>query len=60
MIDDTPATSSLDSAMARQDRLRRVKQVADGVWHLDTFFLPNSINAYLIYRTLHPTPAPAT
>ena len=25
-----------------------MKQVADGVWHLDTFFLPNSINAYLI------------
>ena len=25
-----------------------MKQVADGVWHLDTFFLPNSINAYLV------------
>jgi hydroxyacylglutathione hydrolase len=25
-----------------------VKQLADGVWHLDTFFLPNSINAYLV------------
>ena len=25
-----------------------MKQVADGVWQLDTFFLPNSINAYLI------------
>jgi hydroxyacylglutathione hydrolase len=29
-----------------------VKQVADGVWHLDTFFLPNSINAYLIEEVL--------
>jgi hydroxyacylglutathione hydrolase len=29
-----------------------VKQVADGVWHLDTFFLPNSINAYLIEDVL--------
>jgi hydroxyacylglutathione hydrolase len=38
--------------MARQDRLPRVKQVADGVWHLDTFFLPNSINAYLIEDVL--------
>jgi hydroxyacylglutathione hydrolase len=25
-----------------------VKQLADGVWHLNTFLLPNSINAYLI------------
>ena len=25
-----------------------MKQVADGVWHLDTFFLPNAINAYLV------------
>jgi hydroxyacylglutathione hydrolase len=24
-----------------------MKQVADGVWHLDTFFLPNAINAFL-------------
>ena len=44
--------SSLSSAIARQDRLPRVKQVADGVWHLDTFFLPNSINAYLIEDVL--------
>ena len=29
-------------------RLRPVKQVADGVWHLDTFFLPNSVNAFLV------------
>jgi hydroxyacylglutathione hydrolase len=29
-----------------------VKQVADGVWHLDTFLLPNSINAYLIEDVL--------
>jgi len=29
-----------------------VKQVADEVWHLDTFFLPNSINAYLIEDVL--------
>jgi hydroxyacylglutathione hydrolase len=29
-----------------------VKQVADGVWHIDTFFLPNSINAYLIEDVL--------
>ena len=29
-----------------------MKQVADGVWHLDTFFLPNSINAYLIEDVL--------
>jgi hydroxyacylglutathione hydrolase len=29
-----------------------VKQVADGVWHLDTFFIPNSINAYLIEDVL--------
>jgi hydroxyacylglutathione hydrolase len=29
-----------------------VKQVADGVWHLDTFFLPNSINAFLIEDVL--------
>src|SRR5215208_2045033 len=44
--------SSLSSVMARQDRLPRVKQVADEVWHLDTFFLPNSINAYLIEDVL--------
>jgi hydroxyacylglutathione hydrolase len=25
-----------------------VKQLADGVWHLNTFFIPNSVNAYLI------------
>jgi hydroxyacylglutathione hydrolase len=25
-----------------------MKQLADGVWHLNTFFLPNAINAYLI------------
>lgn len=25
-----------------------MKQVADDVWHLNTFFLPNSINAYLV------------
>ncbi len=25
-----------------------MKQVADGVWHLDTFFLPNAINAFLV------------
>ena len=25
-----------------------MKQLADGVWHLDTFLLPSSINAYLI------------
>ncbi len=29
-----------------------MKQVADGVWHLDTFLLPNSINAYLIEDVL--------
>ena len=29
-----------------------MKQVADEVWHLDTFFLPNSINAYLIEDVL--------
>lgn len=29
-----------------------MKQVADGVWHLDTFFLPNSINAYLVEDVL--------
>jgi hydroxyacylglutathione hydrolase len=29
-----------------------VKQVADGVWQIDTFFLPNSINAYLIEDVL--------
>ena len=25
-----------------------MKQLADGVWHLNTFFLPNSINAFLV------------
>jgi hydroxyacylglutathione hydrolase len=25
-----------------------VKEVADGVWHLNTFFLPNSVNAYRV------------
>ncbi|MGH2954470.1 MAG: MBL fold metallo-hydrolase [Solirubrobacterales bacterium] len=25
-----------------------MKELADGVWHLNTFFLPNAINAYLI------------
>ncbi len=29
-----------------------MKQVADGVWHLDTFFLPSSINAYLVEDVL--------
>jgi hydroxyacylglutathione hydrolase len=29
-----------------------MKQVADGVWHLDTFFLPNSINAFLVEDVL--------
>lgn len=25
-----------------------MKQLADGVWHLNTFFLPNAINAFLV------------
>jgi len=25
-----------------------VKEVADGVWHLNTFFFPNGVNAYLV------------
>jgi hydroxyacylglutathione hydrolase len=25
-----------------------VKEVADGVWHLNTFFVPNGVNAYLV------------
>ncbi len=25
-----------------------MKQLADGVWHLNTFFLPNTINAFLV------------
>jgi glyoxylase-like metal-dependent hydrolase (beta-lactamase superfamily II) len=25
-----------------------MKQLADGVWHLDTFFLPSAINAFLV------------
>ncbi len=29
-----------------------MKQVADGVWHLDTFFLPKAINAYLVDEVL--------
>jgi hydroxyacylglutathione hydrolase len=29
-----------------------MKQLADGVWHLNTFFMPNSINAYLIEDVL--------
>jgi hydroxyacylglutathione hydrolase len=29
-----------------------VKQLADGVWHLNTFPLPNSINAYLVEDVL--------
>jgi hydroxyacylglutathione hydrolase len=29
-----------------------MKQVADGVWHLNTFLLPNSINAYLVEDVL--------
>jgi glyoxylase-like metal-dependent hydrolase (beta-lactamase superfamily II) len=29
-----------------------LKQLADGVWHLNTFFLPNAINAYLIEDVL--------
>jgi glyoxylase-like metal-dependent hydrolase (beta-lactamase superfamily II) len=29
-----------------------MKQLADGVWHLDTFFLPNSINAFLVEDVL--------
>jgi hydroxyacylglutathione hydrolase len=29
-----------------------LKQLADGVWHLDTFFLPNAINAYLLEDVL--------
>jgi hydroxyacylglutathione hydrolase len=29
-----------------------MKQVADGVWHLNTIFLPNAINAYLVEDVL--------
>lgn len=29
-----------------------MKQLADGVWHLNTFFLPNAINAYLVEDVL--------
>jgi glyoxylase-like metal-dependent hydrolase (beta-lactamase superfamily II) len=29
-----------------------MKQLADGVWHLNTFFMPNSINAYLVEDVL--------
>jgi hydroxyacylglutathione hydrolase len=29
-----------------------MKQVADGVWHLNTFFFPNGINAYLVEDVL--------
>jgi hydroxyacylglutathione hydrolase len=29
-----------------------VKQLADGVWHLNTLFLPNSINAFLVEDVL--------
>jgi glyoxylase-like metal-dependent hydrolase (beta-lactamase superfamily II) len=29
-----------------------MKQLADGVWHLNTLFLPNSINAYLVEDVL--------
>ncbi len=29
-----------------------MKQLADGVWHLDTFFLPNAINAFLVEDVL--------
>jgi hydroxyacylglutathione hydrolase len=29
-----------------------MKRLADGVWHLDAFFLPNSINAYLVEDVL--------
>ena len=29
-----------------------MKQLADGVWHLNTFPLPNAINAYLLQDVL--------
>ncbi len=29
-----------------------MKQLADGVWHLDTFFLPKAINAFLVEDVL--------
>jgi glyoxylase-like metal-dependent hydrolase (beta-lactamase superfamily II) len=29
-----------------------MKQLADGVWHLDTFFLPSAINAFLVEDVL--------
>jgi hydroxyacylglutathione hydrolase len=29
-----------------------MKQLADGVWHLNTFFLPNAINAFLVEDVL--------
>ena len=32
--------------------MRRLKQLADGVWHLNTFVIPNAINAYLIEDVL--------
>jgi len=33
-------------------RLLRVKELADGVWHLNTFPLPNSVNAFLLEDVL--------
>ncbi len=39
---------SCHAARPAWDTLRRLKQLADGVWHLNTFFLPNAINAYLV------------
>ncbi len=45
-------SQSCHAARAAWDRLRRLKQLADGVWHLNTFFLPNAINAYLVEDVL--------
>jgi hydroxyacylglutathione hydrolase len=42
----------LHDRRTRSDTLRRVKQLADGVWHLNTVVLPNAVNAYLLEDVL--------
>ena len=38
----------LTTAGPRSDTLRAMKQLADGVWHLNTMPVPNTVNAYLL------------
>jgi glyoxylase-like metal-dependent hydrolase (beta-lactamase superfamily II) len=40
------------SQPARWDTLAAVKQVVDGVWHLNTMPVPNTVNAYLLEDVL--------